>query len=328
MSTTPIDITQVTTVISAIRERLGAIFVGQQALVDGVLAAVLAGGHVLVESVPGLGKTLLVKSVSRVLGLDSSRVQFTPDLMPSDITGSHVFDMAERRFIFRPGPIFTRYLLADELNRAPAKTHAALLEAMQERQVTLDGHRYPIEAPFLVVATQNPIESEGTYALPEAALDRFLLKLTIGYPDEVEERRILTLHLDGSSPEQILSGVQPVTDTAGVLALQAAVAQVLVDPAVVAYAARLVRRTRGYPGLHLGASPRAGVAVLATARAFAAMRGRNFVVPDDLADAWLPCLRHRVALAPEAEVEGRSADDLLRELLKSEPVPRGTAVTG
>ncbi len=328
MSTTPIDITQVTALISTIRERLGSIFVGQDKLVDGVLAAVLAGGHVLVESVPGLGKTLLVKSVSRVLGLDSGRVQFTPDLMPSDITGSHVFDLAERRFIFRPGPIFTRFLLADELNRAPAKTHAALLEAMQERQVTLDGTRYPIEAPFLVVATQNPIESEGTYALPEAALDRFLLKLTIGYPDEAEERRILTLHLAGSSPEQILIGLQPVTDTAGVLALQAAVAQVLVDPAVVAYAARLVRRTRGYPGLHLGASPRAGVAVLATARALAAMRGRNFVIPDDLADAWLPCLRHRVSLAPEAEVEGRSVDDLLRELLKSEPVPRGTAVTG
>ncbi len=318
----------VTSQLDAIRARLGAIFVGQQALVDGVLAAVLAGGHVLVESVPGLGKTLLVKAVAKVLGLASSRIQFTPDLMPSDITGSHVFDLAERRFVFRPGPVFARFVLADELNRAPAKTHAALLEAMQERQVTLDGNRYPIEAPFLVVATQNPIESEGTYALPEAALDRFLIKLTIGYPDEAEERRIYGLHLDGGSPDRALAGLQPVTDVAGVLALQAAVAGILVDPAVVAYVARLVRRTRGYPGLHLGASPRAGVAVLATARALAAMRGRGFVVPDDIADAWLPCLRHRVALAPEAEVEGRSADELLRELLASEPVPRGTAVTG
>ncbi len=328
MSTTPPDITQVTTLVGSIRTRLATIFVGQEALVDGVLAAVLAGGHVLVESVPGLGKTLLVKAVARVLGLDSSRIQFTPDLMPSDITGSHVFDLAERRFVFRPGPVFARYVLADELNRAPAKTHAALLEAMQERQVTLDGHRYPIDPPFLVVATQNPIESEGTYALPEAALDRFLLKLTIAYPDEAEERRIYGLHLAGGTPDRALAELQPATDVAGVLALQEAVARVLVDPAVVAYAARLVRRTRGYPGLHLGASPRAGVAVLATARALAAMRGRGYVIPDDLADAWLPCLRHRVALAPEAEVEGRSADDLLRELLKSEPVPRGTAVTG
>jgi MoxR-like ATPase len=325
MSAPSPDLPALSARLAAVRERLGAIFVGQEALVEGVLGAVLAGGHVLVESVPGLGKTLLVKAVARVLGLGSSRIQFTPDLMPSDITGSHVFDLAERRFVFRPGPVFARYVLADELNRAPAKTHAALLEAMQERQVTLDGQRYPIEPPFLVVATQNPIESEGTYALPEAALDRFLIKLAIAYPDAEEERRIYGLHLAGASPDRAIADLEPACDATGVLAMQAAVATVLVDPAVVDYALRIVRRTRGYPGLHLGASPRAGVAILGFARALAAMRGRTFVVPDDIADAALPCLRHRVALAPEAEVEGRDADDLLRELLKSEPVPRGTA---
>jgi MoxR-like ATPase len=316
-------------VLARCRSALGALFVGQEDLVQGVLAAVAASGHVLVESVPGLGKTLLVKAVGRILGLDVRRIQFTPDLMPSDITGAHLFDLAERRFVFHPGPVFAQFLLADELNRAPAKTHAALLEAMQEGQVTLDGKRFPITPPFLVLATQNPIENEGTYALPEAALDRFLLKLTMTYPGAEDEVRILTLHLAGSSPERILADqVQPVTDAAGVLALQRTAARILVEPAIVDYAARIVRRTRGWPGLVLGAGPRAGIAILATARALALMRGRAFVVPDDVADAAPACLRHRVILSPEAEVEGRTTDTVVAEVIRSEPVPRGTGTIG
>jgi MoxR-like ATPase len=305
------------------REQLGRVFVGQEELVESVLAAVLAGGHCLVESVPGLGKTLLVRAVGRILGLETNRIQFTPDLMPADITGSHVFDLAERKFIFHQGPVFTQFLLADELNRAPAKTHAALLEVMQEGQVTLDGRRYPLGRPFLVLATQNPIESEGTYALPEAALDRFLLKVVLSYPEAVEEERILGLHLAGSSPAAVLdTDVQPVTDAAGVLALQGLAARVRVDPAIVGYAARLARRTRGHPGLVLGASPRAGLAMLATARARALIAGRAFVIPDDVAELAPACLRHRVILAPEAEVEGKGVDDVIAEILKAEPVPR------
>ncbi len=306
------------------RQELAKLFVGQRALVDGVLAAVLAGGHVLIESVPGLGKTLLVKAVAKVLGLHAARIQFTPDLMPADITGSHVFDMAQRAFVFHRGPVFAQLLLADELNRAPAKTHAALLEAMGERQVTLDGTRYPLPDPFLVLATQNPIENEGTYTLPEAALDRFLMKLTLAYPEADEEERILALHLAGRSPERTLAEeVVAVADADGVRALQRAAAGVAVDPALVGYAARLTRRTRSWPGLLMGASPRAGLAMIAVARAMALADGRGYCVPDDIAEAAPACLRHRVVLAPEAEVEGRTADQILADLIKAEELPRG-----
>jgi MoxR-like ATPase len=316
-----------TALLSEVRSRLSTLFVGQDALVEGVLTAVVAGGHVLVESLPGLGKTLLVKSVARLLGLAANRIQFTPDLMPSDITGSHVFDLAERKFIFHQGPVFTQFLLADEFNRSPAKTHAALLEVMAERQVTADGRRYALPPPFIVMATANPIENEGTYALPEAQLDRFLLKLVMGYPSQSDEERILNLHLGGASPERTLAEqLQPATDAAGVLALQQAAAGLVVDPSIVTYIATVVRRTRGYPGLHLGASPRAGLAMLSSARALALMRGRAWVIPDDVVDVALPALRHRVILSPEAEVEGRTADAILGELVKSIEVPRGARV--
>ncbi len=317
------DLAAAAATVDRLRSGLGTLFVGQRELVDGVLIAVIAGGHVLVESLPGLGKTLLVKALGRLLGLGTNRIQFTPDLMPSDITGSHVFDLAERRFVFHPGPVFTQFLLADEFNRAPAKTHAALLEVMQERQVTLDGRRHPLPPPFLVLATMNPIENEGTYALPEAQLDRFLFKLVLGYPTAVEEERILELHLAGASPEQALEHLAPLTDAAGVLALQRLAAQVRVAPEIVRYIAALVRRTRGWPGLHLGASPRAGVSMVAASRAAALLHGRTYVVPDDVAEVALPALRHRVITSPEAEVEGRSADAILGDLMKSVDVPRG-----
>ena len=298
------------------------VYVGQEPLVRGVLAALLADGHVLIESVPGLGKTLLVRILGRVLGCAFNRIQFTPDLMPSDVTGSPVYDERIHDFRFRPGPVFTQILLADEINRAPAKTHSALLEIMQERSVTIDGVHHQIERPFLVMATQNPIESEGTYNLPEAQLDRFLFKLVVEYPSVEEETSILKLHTQGLSPESLLGNdVQTVTDASEVIAMQRHCENVLVDDRVLAYIAAIVRKTRKWPTFSLGASPRAGVAILRGARAFAALDGSDFVTPDHVQDVVLPALRHRVILTPEAEVEGRGADELLTELIRSVEVP-------
>ena len=321
-----LNLEQGVALIDTIKERLGTIFVGQADLVESMLTAILANGHVMVESLPGLGKTLLVKSMSQLLGLDDNRIQFTPDLMPSDITGSHVFDMAEKKFNFHKGPVFTSFLLADELNRSPAKTHAALLEVMAEQQVTVDGNRYSVPRPFLVMATQNPIENEGTYVLPEAQLDRFLFKLVMTYPDQGEEENILRLHLFGKSPMKDVEQLTAVTDANGVIELQKLAGGLTVDDSIIAYITNIVRRTRGFPGLYLGASPRAGLAMLAAARATALIRGRNFVIPDDVADVALPALRHRVLLSPEAEVEGRQADQIIKEILKAVEVPRGAKV--
>jgi MoxR-like ATPase len=305
-----------------VQREIDKVFVGQRALVRGVLTSLLAEGHVLIESVPGLGKTLLVRALGRVLGCSFKRIQFTPDLMPSDITGSPIYDERLGDFRFRPGPVFTQLLLADEINRAPAKTHSAMLEIMQENRVTIDGVYYPIELPFLVLATQNPIESEGTYNLPEAQLDRFLFKLVIGYPSAAEETNILKLHTRSDVSDQALAEhLQVVTSPADVRAMQARCATVLVDDQVLGYIAALVRKTRQWPTFSLGASPRAGVAILRGARALAALEGRDYVLPDDVQEVVLPALRHRVMLTPEAEVEGRAPDDLLTELVRSVEVP-------
>jgi MoxR-like ATPase len=302
---------------------LNKVFIGQRELVRGVLLALLADGHILIESVPGLGKTLLVRALGRVLGCAFNRIQFTPDLMPSDVTGSPIFDERLQDFRFRPGPVFTQLLLADEINRAPAKTHSALLEIMQETKVTIDGVVHSLERPFLVMATQNPIESEGTYNLPEAQLDRFLFKLNADYPDLAEERDILRLHTRGLGPEALLNDeVKTVTGPLEVLDAQRHCANVLVDERVLGYIAALVRRTREWPSFALGASPRAGVAILRGARAAAALEGRDYAVPDDVQEVALPALRHRVSLTPEAEVEGRRVDDLLGELIRGVEVPR------
>jgi MoxR-like ATPase len=301
---------------------INKVYIGQDSLVRGVLAALLADGHVLIESVPGLGKTLLVRALGRVLGCAFSRIQFTPDLMPSDVTGSPVYDERIHDFRFRPGPVFTQILLADEINRAPAKTHSALLEIMQETRVTIDGTSYTIERPFIVLATQNPIESEGTYNLPEAQLDRFLFKLVVDYPSAPEETNILRLHTQGTSSDSLLAEALPtVTGPAEVLGMQKRCNEVLVDDRVLGYIASLVRKTRQWPTFSLGASPRAGVAVLRGARAVAALEGRDYALPDDVQEVALPALRHRVILTPEAEVEGRGADELLAELIKSVEVP-------
>ena len=306
-----------------ITAEIGKLYVGQDELVLGTLVALFSSGHVLIESVPGLGKTLFVRSLGRVLGLDFGRIQFTADLMPSDVTGAPVLDMQTQEFRFRPGPVFTQLLLADEINRAPAKTHAALLEIMQEYRVTVDGKSHGIERPFLVLATQNPIESEGTYNLPEAQLDRFMFKLVASYPQEAEEAQILRLHSQQLDLNKRLEDeLQPITSQNEILELIGPNAQVRTDQRLIDYINKIVRRTREWPQFHMGASPRAGIALVQAARTLAAFAGRDYAVPDDVFQIALPALRHRVVLTAEAEVEGQKVDDLLTELIRSVEVPR------
>jgi MoxR-like ATPase len=306
-----------------ITTEIAKIYVGQDELVLGALVALFSSGHVLIESVPGLGKTLFVRTLGRVMGLKFGRIQFTADLMPSDVTGAPILDMKTQEFRFRQGPVFTQLLLADEINRAPAKTHAALLEIMQEYRVTVDGKSHPIEKPFLVLATQNPIESEGTYNLPEAQLDRFMFKLVASYPQENEEAEILKMHsAQRDVNEQLESELASITSTTEILETIQANAAVRIDERLVDYINKIVRRTREWPQFHMGASPRAGIAMMQAARTLAAFAGRDFAVPDDVFQIALPALRHRVALTAEAEVEGQKVDDLLTELIRSVEVPR------
>jgi len=298
------------------------VFVGQDELVLGMLVALFSGGHVLIESVPGLGKTIFVRTLGRVLGCSFGRIQFTPDLMPSDITGAPIFDMKTQEFRFRPGPIFTQLLLADEINRAPAKTHSALLEVMQEYRVTVERTSHIIERPFLVMATQNPIEAEGTYNLPEAQLDRFMFKLLVDYPSSAEEVEILNMHGSRVNLDRRLEELDTVTCPEEILDVTQTSGQVLVDPKLVDYINTLVRLTRQWPRFYLGASPRAGLALMQGSRTLAAFRGRDYAVPDDVVELALPTLRHRVVLSAEAEVEGHHVDELLTDLIRSVEVPR------
>ncbi len=322
-SGSPSDTSQTTAFFERVVAEVSKVFVGQQELVLGTLVALCSGGHVLIESVPGLGKTLLVRTLGRVLGCAFGRIQFTADLMPSDVTGAPVFDMKLQEFRFRPGPVFTQLLLADEINRSPAKTHAALLEIMQEYRVTVDGTSHELQRPFLVLATQNPVESEGTYNLPEAQLDRFMFKLVADYPDEQDERRILELHSHQASVfDALASGVQQITGPTEIMQVTQRSAAVHVEGPVLDYMNRLVRQTRRWPHFHMGASPRAGIALLQGSRTLAAFRGRDFVVPDDVVNLALPVLRHRVVLTAEAEVAGHTVDGLLQELVRSVEVPR------
>ncbi len=307
----------------ALRKELHKAVIGQQDVVDGVLTALIAGGHVLVEGVPGLGKTLLVRALARCFGGDFARIQFTPDLMPSDITGHAVYDMASEQFKLRKGPVFTNLLLADEINRAPAKTQAALLEVMQERQVTLEGRALAAPQPFLVMATQNPIEQEGTYPLPEAELDRFMLMLRMDYP-QADEELALVRQVTRSVRTDILdvSGLRVLLQAKDVQALQKIASDLPLDDQVLDYAVRLARATRNWPGLALGAGPRASIALVRCARARALLRGGDFVVPDDVKGCALAVLRHRVRLSPELDIEGTSVDQLLQQLLEQIAAPR------
>ena len=313
---------QVASLAAHIRREFAKAIVGQQEALDQLLVVLLCRGHALIEGVPGLAKTLAVKVLSRPLRLEFQRVQCTPDLMPADVTGTNVFNASTSAFSFHRGPVFTDLLLVDEINRTPPRTQSALLEAMEERQVTVDGARHPLSPNFTVFATQNPIEFEGTYPLPEAQLDRFLLKIRFDYPDEAGEQEILRHFHQGFDPHDLDAvGFEPLP--AGMLdAARAEVAQVRVEPALFQYVAAAVRRSRDWPSVSLGASPRAGVYLLAVAKAVAAIDGRDFLIPDDVKTCAVPVLRHRLLMKPEAELEGLSPDQAVAEMLASVEVPK------
>ena len=316
-----LDAQRFTQLYEGMKQQIAKVVVGQDELVDGVLVATLARGHVLVEGAPGLGKTLVARALAVVSGCVFKRIQFTPDLMPSDVTGSSVFDRQTSTFTFIQGPIFAQLLLADEINRAPAKTQSALLEAMQDRQVTVDGTSRPLPSPFVVVATQNPVESQGTYPLPEAQLDRFLVKLTVDDPPRDVEQTIVRRHADGFDPSD-LSALQAAVSPADIAEMQAHAQSVRCDDAIIAYIVDVVRRTRDDRAIELGASPRASIALMKTAQVFAASQGRVFVTPDDVKPMFAPVLRHRVMLHPDAQLQGVTPDDRILEIVRAAPVPR------
>jgi len=309
--------------ILALRDEVGKVVVGQEGTLSGMVAALLVRGHVLLEGVPGTAKTLLVKAMAAALDLDSKRLQFTPDLMPSDVIGQVIFEPRESTFRFREGPVFTNLLLADEINRTPPKTQAALLESMEERQVSIEGVTHPLPDPFIVVATQNPVEYEGTYPLPEAQLDRFLFKLQVGYPTFEQEQEMLARHDAGLDPHDVIaSGVRPVANAADLAAARAQIERLRVEVPVQAYVVSLVRATRESPSVVLGVSPRGATALLHAAKAWAWLAGRDYVTPDEVKAVVKPALRHRILLRPELELEGATTDGVLDGILASVPVPR------
>ena len=323
MTETSVDLTAIQEVITRLRTEVAKAFVGQREVIDELVIALLAGGHVMLEGVPGLGKTLLAKSLSKAVSGKFSRIQFTPDLMPSDVSGHSVFDSKTETFRIRRGPVFANLLLADEINRAPAKTQSALLEVMQERQVTIEGRSVPVSEPFMAIATQNPVEHEGTYPLPEAQLDRFLLKVQIEYPDHDSEVKIVSSVVGDKVGDGLdVSGVGVVISVEQLVAMQHTVAKARLDPAVIDYAVRIVRETRQASGIRLGAGPRGSISIIRAARAAAIAEGRDFVTPDDIRKVAVPALRHRIALAPELEIEAYRPDDVLLELLKNVEAPR------
>lgn len=307
--------------LSSLRAEINKVLIGQDTIVDQVLIALIAKGHVLIEGVPGLGKTLLVRTLANCFGGQFARIQFTPDLMPSDVTGHAMFNMKTQEFEIRKGPAFTNLLLADEINRAPAKTQASLLEVMQESQITIEGESYGIDAPFMVLATQNPIEQEGTYPLPEAELDRFMLKVLIDYPSAEDEARMLQVQCTGAAGVEE-TAVRAILKPNHILGLQKIARQVTVDQSILNYIVKLVHATRDWPGVARGAGPRASIALLNAARAYALMNRNNYVTPDDIKAICLPALRHRILLAAELEIEGISTDKVLRDICDTVDAPR------
>ena len=327
MSTSPnpqtLDPGSASELARGMREQIHKVFVGQEIVLDQVLVALFAAGHVLIEGVPGLGKTLLVRALARSFDGTTSRIQFTPDLMPADVVGHVMYEIQTGEFKLRQGPVFTHLLLADEINRSPAKTQAALLEVMQERQVTLEGRSMPVPSPFMVLATQNPIEQEGTYPLPESQLDRFLMKIQIDYPAEAEEFELIRyVTHDRIGDDLRTDGVERIASAEQVCGVQAVAAALHVDPRVSDYAVRLARATRSWAGVALGAGPRGGIALVRLARAHALLDGRNFVTPDDVKFVAGPGLRHRIVLSPEIELEGQTTDDVLDAIFDHVEAPR------
>lgn len=310
-------------VAQSIRSEVSKAIVSQHDLIDQLLVAMLANGHVLIEGVPGVAKTLTVRALAMAMDLQFTRIQFTPDMMPSDVIGTNVFDPRSVEFVLRKGPVFTQILLADEINRTPPKTQSALLEAMEERQSTIDGIRHPLPSPFLVFATQNPIEFEGTYPLPEAQQDRFMMKVLVTYPEPEAEKNVLTRFHQGFRAQNLEdSGIQPVVNLETLMQIRQVVQNVTVEDKIIEYLYSLVAATREHTDIQIGASPRAGLAMLSAAKAVAAMRDRNFVIPDDVKELAIPVLRHRVLLRPEVDTQGITVDEVLGDMLSASLVPR------
>ncbi len=307
--------------VTAIREALSSRIIGQETLLNQMMVALLARGHVLIEGVPGVAKTLAARGLAKCINTSFSRIQFTPDLMPSDVLGTTIFNQKNSEFELRKGPIYANLVLIDEINRAPAKTQAALFEVMEEFQVSVDGHSEALDEPFMVLATQNPVDHEGTYRLPEAQLDRFMLKILVDYPGESDELQVLKMHhtTERANP---LDGLEAVMDKNTILEARERVRKITADEGILDYINRIIRNSRNFPGIFLGASPRAGVALLMASKAWAAIQGRDFVTPDDVKEMALPALRHRVLLSPEKEMEGALTDDLIRDVLNQVEVPR------
>ena len=317
-----IDIQRIHSTVARIKKEIANVVVGQEETIEMLLAAILSNGHILLEGVPGVAKTLTAKLIAKTIDVEFSRIQFTPDLMPSDVMGTNVFNPKNTSFEFRKGPIFSNIVLIDEINRAPAKTQSALFEVMEERSITIDGHTYHLPPPFMVIATQNPVEHEGTYQLPEAQLDRFAFKLIVRYPSHSQEVEILHRHQHQFSLHHLLDKVDKVIDANLLNELRVLVSQVSVEDKLLEYIATIIHQTRNHGGLLLGASPRGSITILGTSKALAALRGRDFVTPEDIVYVAVPALRHRLSLSAEKEMEGITTDDIINDIIKGIEIPR------